>query len=253
MNRVLQLAAYQIRLLLSERMWLVLAWALYSLQLSIYGSLVSRLVTSVQDYFFYYAVGLMVMIVFDSASDLGRHLVEHGHEGELPYYLSLPISRRGFLAANLLYGGTNTVLRVFPPLVGALIFFNKLTAVGLAAALVALLFLGFGISSLMISLSFIAFKSIDLYNSALIGMAALLVRFSTVFYPLVFVDSQYRGAPYATPLTYGADLTRWVLGFDPNLLLNPFLAVAVVTAVAIGTMSMSALVMDKIIEGVKLA
>jgi hypothetical protein len=44
-----------------------------------------------------------------------------------------------------------------------------------------------------------------------------------------------------------------VLGFDPNLLLNPVLAVAVVTAVAIGTMSMSALVMDKIIEGVKLA
>jgi len=56
-----------------------------------------------------------------------------------------------------------------------------------------------------------------------------------------------------SPLTYGADLTRWVLGFDPKFLLNPILAAAVVTGVAVGTLSLSARIVDKVIEGVKAA
>jgi hypothetical protein len=43
------------------------------------------------------------------------------------------------------------------------------------------------------------------------------------------------------------------LGFDPNFLLNPILAAAVVTGVAVGTLSLSARIVDKVIEGVKAA
>ena len=81
----------------------------------------------------------------------------------------------------------------------------------------------------------------------------MIVRFSTVFYPLIFMPSFYSPISVFSPLTYGADLTRWVLGFDPNFLLNPILAAAVVTGVAIGTLSLSARIVDKVIEGVKAA
>jgi ABC-type polysaccharide/polyol phosphate export permease len=105
----------------------------------------------------------------------------------------------------------------------------------------------------MISFSFIAFKSIDIYNAIIAGLSALLVRFSTVFYPLIFIPSFYSPIAVFSPLTYGSDLTRWVLGFDPNLLLNPVLAAVVVIAIAVGTLSLSAGIVDKIIEGVKAA
>jgi ABC-type polysaccharide/polyol phosphate export permease len=254
LNRVLTLTAFNIRVLLSERTWFVLAWALFGLQLAVYGSLMSRLVnTNVPNYFFFYGIGLMVIIVFDSAADVGRHFVEHAHEGELPYFLSLPISRRGFLASQALYGVINTLLKVAPPLLAILFIAGRLTVAGALFAIVALFLLGLGISGIMISMSFIAFKSVDIYSAVIAGLSALLVRFSTVFYPLIAMPNYYSPISVLNPLTYGADLTRWVLGFDPHYLLNPLIAASVVTAVAVGTLSISARVVDKIIEGVKAA
>ena len=254
MSRVLTLAAFNIRMLLGERMQLALSWALFALQIAIFGSLMSQLVAAtVPNYFFYYGIGLMIIIVFDSGAFAGREFVEHAHEGELPYFLSLPISRRGFLASQAIFGVTNTTLRVLPPLIGLLVFTGALTAQGVVFALIALLLLALGISGIMISMSFIAFKSVDIYSALIAGLSALLVRFSTVFYPLIFMPKFYSPVSFFSPLTYGADLTRWVLGFDPTLLLNPLLTAIVVTAVAIGTLSLSARIVDKIIEGVKAA
>lgn len=220
--------------------------------MSIYGSLMSRLVVaSVKDYLFFYAVGLLVITVFDSGASVAHNFVEHGHEGELPYYLSLPISRTGFLVAQSLYGVSDTLIKIFPPLLGIMYFMGRLTAPGVLFALVALVLLGMGISGLLVSLSFIAFKSVDIYNMVIAALSALLIRFSTVFYPLIFIPNFYSPVSVFNPLTYGADLTRWILGFDPGILVNPVLAVAVVTAVAIGTLVLSAGIVGKLVEGIK--
>lgn len=123
MNRILTLSAYQIRILLSEKTWFVLAWALFGLQIAVYGSLMSKLVsTSVPNYLYFYAIGLMVITVFDTSAQVGRHFVEHAHEGELPYFLSLPVSRGGFLASQAIYGIAATIIKVLPPLLGVLWF-----------------------------------------------------------------------------------------------------------------------------------
>src|SRR5881409_4251430 len=206
MNRVLTLAKFNIGILLSQRTWFFLSWALFGMQLAVYGSLMSRLVSpvNVPDYFFFYAIGLMVIIVFDSGADVGRHFVEHAHEGELPYFLSLPISRRGFLASQAIYGVVNTLLKVAPPLVIVLYFVGRLTLEGAFFAIVALFILGLGISGLMISMSFIAFKSVDIYSAVIAGLSALLVRFSTVFYPLIVMPNYYYPISVISTLTYGA-------------------------------------------------
>jgi len=251
-NRVVTLAVFNIRVLLGERMWFVLSWALFGLQLAIYGSLMSKLVV-VEDYFFFYSIGLIVIIVFESSADLGRHFVEHAREGELPYFLSLPISRRGLFAANALYGATNTVIRVLPPLAITLAILGRFSVQGIVFTMIALFLLGLGISGLMISMSFIAFKSVDIYIALVAGLSALLIRFSTAFYPIGRIPPIYQPASYATPLTYGADLSRWVLGYDPQLLLNPTVALVIVIAVAVGTISLSMTIMGRIIEGVKAA
>src|SRR5437879_13531679 len=105
MNRVLTLASFNISMIVAERMGLVLSWALFALQFGIFGSLMSHLVqsTKVQDYFFFYGVGLMVITVFDTGSFVCRRFVERAHEGELPYSLSLPNARRGFFDMHSIY------------------------------------------------------------------------------------------------------------------------------------------------------
>ena len=254
MNRVLTLAAFNIRAILSEKTGIVLAWALFALQLAIYGTLMSHLVSAkIQNYFFFYAIGLMIITVFDAGSFLGRRFVESAHDGELPYYLSLPVSRRGFLGSQAILGVANILLRVLPPLIAILAFLGRLTISGVVFAILALSLLGLGISGIMISLSFIAFKSVDIYTAIIAGLSALLVRFSTVFYPLIFVPNFYSPIAVLSPLTYGSDLTRWVLGFDPTFLLNPILTAVVVSAVAVATLALSAGIVDRVIEGVKAA
>src|SRR5438445_13024799 len=99
MNRVLTLASFNISMIVAERMGLVLSWALFALQFGIFGSLMSHLVqsTKVQDYFFFYAVGTMVITVFDTGSFVGSRFVVGAYERELPYYLSPPNVSSGFL------------------------------------------------------------------------------------------------------------------------------------------------------------
>ncbi|HZD12706.1 MAG TPA: hypothetical protein VE177_04215, partial [Candidatus Binatus sp.] len=256
LNRVLVMTRFHLRTLLDWK-WLVTAWAVFGLQASVYGALLSRLVT-LQDYVFYYALGLMVIAVFESASNLGRHFVEHAHEGELPYFLSLPISRRGLFTSNSLYGMTDTLLKVLPPLLVTLAYFGRLTIPNVVFVLLTLCLLGLGISGLMISMSFVAFKSVDIYNALIIALSALLIRFSTVFYPLAFIQqagggSSFANAPYISPLSYGADLMRWILGFDPSTLMNPVLALAVISAIMVATLSIGVMIVERMLEGIKAA
>ena len=143
------------------------------------------------------------------------------------------------------------MIKILPPLVIVLYFVGRLTPQGVFFAAIALFMLGLGITGLMVSFSFIAFKSIDIYSAVIAGLSALLVRFSTVFYPLIFLPNFYSPISLLSPLTYGADLTRWILGFDSTKLLNPTVAAIVVTAIAVGTLSLSVRIVDKIIEGVK--
>jgi len=139
----------------------------------------------------------MIIVVFESAEDVGRHFVEHAHEGELPYFLSLPVSRSGFLVAQAIYGVVNTLVKVAPPLLAVLFIWGNLTVSGALFALAALFLLGLGITGTMVSLSFIAFKAVDIYMAVLAGLSALLIRFSTVFYPLAIMPIITLRSPFS--------------------------------------------------------
>jgi hypothetical protein len=107
---------------------------------------------------------------------------------------------------------------------------------------------------MMLGLSFIAFKSSDLYSAVVTGLSALVIRFSTVAYPLVFLAQAspgYESVAKLSPLTYGADLVHLALGFDPSMLLNPTIAVAVLTALAVSTLGLAVFLLGRLVEGVK--
>lgn len=228
-------------------------WIVFALQLAIYGTLISQLVKTIEDYFQFYAVGFIIMMTFEMGSHTGRHFVEHAHEGRLPYLLSLPIPRYKLFLATALQGGAEMALIISVPLSVTLALIGKLSAVSVVAAVATLFWLGFGVAGLMLALSFIAFKSADIYTAITAALSTLMIRFSTVLYPLIFLPSSYASAAFFSPLTYGADLVRLFLGFDPGLLLDPRYSVAVLTALAVSTLGLGIFLLQRLVEGVKSA
>jgi ABC-type polysaccharide/polyol phosphate export permease len=238
---------------LNPPVWILLEWGIFGIQLFMYGALISKLVTALSDYLQFYAVGFVIMMTFEIGSHTGRHFVEHAHEGRLPYLLSLPLSRWKLFLSVALGGGAELALLLVVPLSVTLLMIGNLTALSVSCTIVTLFCLGFGVSGIMLALSFIAFRSADIYTAIVTALSTLIIRFSTVFYPIIFLPSSYASAAVFSPLTYGSDLVRLILGFDPSLLVDPRIAVAVLTALAVSTLGISAILLQRLVEGVKSA
>jgi hypothetical protein len=254
-SNILRLVWFDLKPELKPPIWIIMEWAVFLVQVGVYGAIITQLVTAqgIGDYRQFYAVGLVIMITFEMGSHTGRHFVEHAHEGRLPYLLSLPISRRQLFLTIALQGGAELALMLAVPLTVTLLLIGNLTLVSIAASVLTLFWLGFGIAGLMLGLSFIAFKSSDLYTAIVTGLSTVVIRFSTVLYPFIFLPPQYASAAAFSPLTYGSDLVRFFLGFDPGILMDPYIAVAVLTALAVSTLGLGMVLLQRLVEGVKSA
>jgi len=255
LSKIIRLVWFDLKPELKPPVWIIMEWAVFLVQVSIYGAIISQLVTNpmIGDYKQFYAVGLVIMITFDMASHTGRHFVEHAHEGRLPYLLSLPISRSQLFLTIALQGGAELALMLAVPLTVTLLIIGNLTWVSVVACVLALFWLGFGVAGLMLALSFIAFKSSDLYTAIVTGLSTIIIRFSTVLYPFIVLPPQYASAAAFSPLTYGSDLVRFILGFDPSILLNPYYAITILTALAVSTLGLGMVLVQRLVEGVKSA
>ena len=247
---MLALLKFELREAFDSVPWTVYYWIFFAFQYFVYGQLVSRLVVAVSDYYVYYGTGLIIIMTFNIGSWAGRRFVESAHEGRLKYILSLPVTRGQLFLEQLLLGLAVNVVRVGPPLVILSILGGLPTSV-LLVSLVVLLLMSVGVMGMMISLSFVAFKSFDIYSAIVASMSALLLRFSTILYPLAFMPTSYAAVSLANPLTYGADLFRSVLGVDANQLLSPELSAFVVIAVGISTLTVGTMLVPRVLEGVK--
>jgi ABC-2 type transport system permease protein len=254
MRDVLRLVWFDLKQELRPPVWIMTEWLVFTVQLFIYGALITQLVVSskIANYQEFYAIGFVAMMTFDVGSHTGRHFVENAHEGLLPYWLSLPISRTKLFLAITLQGGTELALMLAVPLTVTLVMIGNLTVLSIFAAICALFCLGFGVAGLMLGLSFIAFKSSDFYTAIVTGLSTVIIRFSTVLYPLIFLPVGYRSVAQLSPLTYGSDLVRLIIGFDPSLMIyNPAIAVAVLAALAVGTLGLGVFLLQRLVEGVK--
>lgn len=251
MRRIATLFLFDLRETFNSIPWILLSWVYFAFQFAVYGHLISRLVVVVDNYLFYYASGLLLIIVFNSASWAGRDFVESAHEGRLRYLLSIPITRSQFFLERILLGITINMFQLMPPLVFVLWTSGLLTPTVLVSSILTIAAVGMAISGLMISLSFVAFKSFDIYSAIVAGLSALLIRFSTVNYPLAYMPQAYATVSLVNPMTYGADLLRNMLHFDASILLDANLAATMVVSIAVSTIFVGMMLLAKSVEGVK--
>jgi hypothetical protein len=249
--RISTLLKFDLRESFNSALWIGYSWIYFAFQLFVYGSIISRLIVTVNNYFYFYGTGLIVLSTFNIASWSGRRFVESAHEGRLRYMLSLPIGRGEFFVEQLLHGVTVNLVRTLPP-VAIVLYLSKLFSVSsFLSTLLVLTLVAIGVMGLMISLSVIAFKSFDIYSAIVAALSALLIRFSTINYPISSMNSIYAGASLSNPLTYGADLLRRAIGLDSSLLVNQDAALSMLLALSVGTLFLGIFFISRFVEGVK--
>lgn len=251
LSSLLRVAWFDLKQEFSPPIPMVFQWATFGLQLLVYGGLISKLIVTIPDYLQFYAVGYIVILVFDVATIAGRRFVELGHSGKLPYLLSLPLPRWKLFVATAMQGGIWLAVTISIPLLVTLALIGNFTLVSILAALASIFLLGFGASGLMLALSFIAFKSSDAYLAAVAGMNTLSVRFSTVLYPLLILPPLYAGLALLSPLTYGSDLIRFFFGITVRSSLDPATEVWILALLTIGTLGLGMYLIGRLVEGVR--
>ncbi len=251
LSSLLRVAWFDLKQEFSPPIPMLMQWATFGLQLLIYGALISRLIVAIPDYLQFYAIGYIVILIFDVASISGRRFVELGHSGKLPYLLSLPLPRWKLFVATAVQGGIWLAVTISIPLVVTLTLIGNPALISILASLFSIFLMGIAASGLMLALSFVAFRSSDAYLAVVAGMNTLSVRFSTILYPLIFLPPLYAGLALLSPLTYGSDLVRLFLGVTVGSSLSPVVEVWVLALLTIGTLGFGICLLDRLVEGVK--
>ncbi len=231
--------------------WVVYPWIYFGFQFFVYGAILSRLVVSLDNYYYYYGTGLLILASFNVATWNGRRFVESAQEGRLRYILSLPIKRNELFLEQVMLGVIVSMSHVLPPLIIVLYLSGLFSGAALISSIVVLTLITIGIIGLMVSLSVVAFRSFDIYSAIVAALSALLIRFSTMNYPLSSMTRGIADVSLANPVTYGADLFRYSIGLDTSILINPVLGIAVVLALCVGTVFAGMFLISHVVEGVK--
>jgi len=185
------------------------------------SAIVFTQMTSIVNYFRFFAPGLAVVGLFASAFMIGREINMEVRREIHHYMLSLPMTRTELAVGRVLAGGLRGMLYMTPLLVTNFIVLRFPTLPQLLLILLTLLLLAIGISGVSISIA-VSTTSFEKFVTARGVVYYMLFFCSSVFYPLSVIKVlETKGlGPLVTfaqvnPLTNGSDLIRSFL-LDPS-------------------------------------
>src|SRR6266852_2592131 len=187
-NRVLVLAAptgglFQIALrdisTLFRTPWIIISRSLaFIIQLFVFAALISNLVVGFPGFFQYYAIGSVVGTIASISFIIGYDIFEEAEEGVLDYLLTLPISRRQFIVGRALGGAVRAMIYIIPMFVIVAALERFTNPLNLAAAIIDLFLLSFGVTGLSITVA-VSVRSANRFDVVLALLELAVSRAST--------------------------------------------------------------------------
>ena len=226
-------------------------------QIILFGLIASQMVHVVVngvtiDYYKYYIGGLAVMTLYSTAIYIGFDIYEEAEHGVFEYLLSLPVSRRTLALGRSIGGGLRAFIYVGPLIVVSLYVMGALNPLNFLIALLSLFLFSFGLSGMSITFA-VLIKSSDRFDIFMGILDALIVRLSTVMYPLTVITQTnplYGGLAQFNPVSFASDLFRWGTGIGSIITLsNPFLPILGILIFFSFFSFVGILIYDKHIEG----
>jgi len=223
MTQVWLVVERDLRMFLQYKFLLIMRAIWFIAQISLFGLISSRMVI-VENYFDYYAAGVVIMLLYSTAMFIGYDIYEEAEHGVVEYLLSLPVSRKELVLGRSIGGGIRSFVYV-GPLLGVVLFLIGVTnPLNFLVAFASLFLFAFGVSGMSITLA-VGIKSHDKYDILLGMLDALIVRLSTTLYPKAFMPQLYAAIAEINPLTFASDLFRWGAGLESAYLTNPLTAI----------------------------
>jgi len=180
------------------------------------------------DYFQFFAPAVVVMGLFMGSMDTGRRIWLALREGVTQYYLSLPISNKGLVAAYLIAGSLSAMVYSSSLLLVALIVLPA-HAVWNALILLPFLFiLAMGLAGIAAALAALASTHGEFFFAYQQIVQVFLLTFSTVYYPqqvlAQYLPSFLVNVASVNPLSVAAEALREFAfkgnPFQPNIMIT---------------------------------
>lgn len=249
---------WDVRKLGRYKFFLAMRFTWFLLQVLVFGYIVAYMISlkgpyGPIDYYKFYIVGAYMAVLFSMSIMRGHDIVEELEDGIIDYQLSLPVKRRVLAIGRALGGGISAFLYSLPMLLVALLILGAHSIiVVLATALLALIFssglVGFAMS---IALWLRSSDRLDI----LMGVSdSLLVRLSTIFYPIIAMIpiAIYYYMAKVNPVSHAADLIRSIVIHDyvkGVTVADTTIMLSYVTGFAIAAILVAILLLERRIEG----
>ncbi|MEN2999585.1 MAG: ABC transporter permease [Acidilobaceae archaeon] len=247
-------AFWDVRKLRRYTFFLAMRFSWFLLQVLVFGLLVANMVSvGGLDYYKFYVVGAFMAVLFSLSMVKGHDIVEEFEDGLVDYQLSLPVRRRVLAIGRAIGGGLSAFLHSLPMLVVVVVVLG----VSSLTAVLALAFASFVFAS---SLSGIAMSVALLLRSSdrldiLMGVSdSLLVRISTIFYPIATISSiaVYYYLAKVNPVSHMVDALRLIAipaEYQGSSVSSPEVILSFLAGFAFAAILSSLLLLDKKIEG----
>ncbi|MCX8165781.1 MAG: ABC transporter permease [Acidilobaceae archaeon] len=211
--RALALVAFwDVRKLRRYTFFLAMRFSWFLLQVLVFGLLVANMVSVGDlDYYKFYVVGAFMAVLFSMSMVKGHDIVEEFEDGLVDYQLSLPVKRKVLAIGRAIGGGISAFLHSLPMLIVVVLVLgvSSLSAV-LALALASFVFAS-SLSGIAMGVALILRSSDRL--DILMGVSdSLLVRISTIFYPIAAISgvAVYYYLAKVNPVSHMVDALRLI-------------------------------------------
>ena len=222
----------------------------FIIQVGVFGILMSRLVT-IENFFYYYIVGVYVSILFSITVFTAYDIIEEAESGFFDYLLSLPIKRWELVLGRSIGSGLTAVVYTLPMCLFVLFLAGTLTLPTLLIAISSSIVFTVGISGLVITV-ILMIKSTDITDILFGAVNAILVRLSTIFYPIAVMPDFYKPFAISNPISHVSELLRSVIVPEVYWKLasiSPGAAIAFLLGFATIAFTVGVLVFERTIQG----
>ncbi len=166
------------------------------------------------NYFTFFAPGVIVTGLFFASFDVGRRVHLGLTEGVSQYYLTLPVSLNGLVAAHLLSAGLGGLIYAGILTLVAAVFLPQLVSVSTLVLIPYMFFLSMGLAGIAAVINLFS-KAGERYWVVTEGVQTTLVALSTIAYPISIIGSYFPPVLVSVvelnPLSQGAEALRSVV------------------------------------------
>lgn len=218
LREIILIATWDIMKLKNQKVFLAMRIAWFTVQVLVFARVISYIVSSTVlestggvNYYYFYLLGIYTSLLYTTSISRGYIIAEEFDDGIVEYHLSLPVKRSTFAIGRVLGSSISSLIFTTPMMILVYLVLGVRDIMVITVSILAALVFSAGVVCFVLIVVF-SFKSTDLTDILIGAIDALLIRLSSVFYPLPVILASGI-APYyivalANPITHISDFLR---------------------------------------------